>query len=128
MKKLLVFITFAAIFGIGGATHAATLYTAPLEMDFVDNQDLSLVCTAANVSQWSRTITIDIININGVSIANVSDTVQPGARLGVTQGSDNGNATPSHCKVEVNGDKSSVRASACIFQVGVGCITALPAF
>lgn len=116
------------IFAIAGASQAATLYTAPLEMDFVDNQDLSLVCTAANVSQWSKTITIDIINIDGESIANVSDTVKPGARLGVTQGSDNGNSTTLHCKIDVNGGKSSVRASACIFQVGVGRITALPAF
>lgn len=128
MKKILAAIAFVAVFGLSSMSHAATLFTAPLEMDFVDNQDLSLVCTAANVSQRERTITIDIINIDGVSIANVSGSVEPGARLGVTQGSDNGNATPSHCKIEVSGNKSSVRASACIFQVGVGCITALSAF
>ena len=127
MKKLIGLIVFVLTITAAGASQAATLYTAPLEMDFVDNQDLSLVCTAANVSQWPRTITIEIINIDGESIASVSDSVKPGARLGVTQGSDNGNSTPSHCKIELNGDKSSVRASACIFQVGVGCITALTA-
>ena len=116
------------LFGFGGISNAATLFTPPLEVDFADSPDVSLVCTVTNVSQSSRQITIDIININGVSINTVTDTVDPGARLGAVQSSDNGTATPSHCKFDIkNGKKSSVRASACIFQVGIGCISALPA-
>lgn len=130
MKRLIGagLIVLMALFGFSGVSGAATLFTPPLEIDFADSTDVSLVCTVTNVSNKSREITIDIINIDGVSITSVTDMVAPGARLGAVQGSDNGTATPSHCKFDIsNGKKSSVRASACIFQTGIGCISALPA-
>jgi len=120
-------LTVLFMFGLGSASEAATLFTAPLEIDFAGDSDVSLVCIANNVSTKTREITIDVINIDGVSINTVTESVAPGARLGVTQDSENGNATPSHCKFNVKGNKSSVRASACIFRTGPGCISALPA-
>ena len=122
---LVLFITF----GISAVAGADTLFTPPLEVDFADSPDASLVCNIANISHADQQIVVEVINIDGDSISSVMGMVAAGARLGAAQGSDNGNATPSHCKFTVvNGQASSVRASGCIFRTGTGCISAVSAY
>jgi hypothetical protein len=131
MKKVIQSGLFVLLmlFAFSGISKAETLLIPPLEIDFAGSQDASLICIITNVSQTARSMTIDVININCVAINMVTDMVDPGTRLGITQGSDNRNSTPSHCKFTVvNGNKSSVRASAYIFHVGIGCISGVTAF
>ena len=79
------------LFAFSGISKAETLLIPPLEIDFAGSQDASLICIITNVSQTAISMTIDVININGVAINMVTDIVDPGTRLGITQGSDNGN-------------------------------------
>ena len=62
MKKVIQSGLFVLLmlFAFSGISKAETLLTPPLEIDFADSQDASLVCIITNVSQTARSMTIDV--------------------------------------------------------------------
>lgn len=81
-----------------------------------------LVCNAVNVTEAPVTVTLELIDANGLVAGAVSGALAPRGDSSVFSGS----RSSSYCRVTVQGPAASVRASICNWQ-NYSCISNLEA-
>jgi hypothetical protein len=115
-------LTVVLILALTGAARAATLFTPPL---FLEGEGRLLVCHLTNVTAQSRSVQSRIFNAVGTVVVGTRNFT---LAAGETELLDAAAAhIPRYCKFTVDGPKSTVRASACVTELGVGCIAAVTA-
>jgi hypothetical protein len=123
MKRLFTFPLLLGLVLMAGAADAVTLFTPPLAPDN-GNEDQQLDCYLVNVSDKVREATIEVRNRDGEVLKSVPVTLNPGAE---EVASVEASEEPRYCKFDVQGGRTSFRASVLVRQEGVGTISALPA-
>ena len=109
-----------AIFAFNGLVYAAELYTPPL----VDTTSsfLGMKCNIVNVSDKSRTVTIEVREGGSGAAHSTTNYIPPGGGMFLNFPAACTNGCTIYCKFSVQGNKHEYRASIC--DDGVGCLAA----
>jgi hypothetical protein len=105
MRLLVTIVLGALVVGVSPAVRAATLFTAPLP-----GGGAGVFCQAVNVSTAPRDVTIRVLDANAMTVNTQTCTalaVLQACSLGVPGAF----TAPHFCRFDVNGVKSTVRAS-----------------
>ena len=116
MNMLNGVVVVALAAALSGVAQAATLYTPPL----VPQGGRDLNCNVVNVSATAKTLRIQLLNLSGGIVKDSNDIVLAPGEVGFDFA--DGSEGPLYCKFTVNGAKTTVRTSSCVFEAGVGCI------
>lgn len=123
-RTLMISFLLIPEIAIGGMAHAAELFTPPLEPDGTNRLD----CRILNISSENRTVRTRVVDNNGTVVVDTGDFILgPGATAVAFFEANAG--TPRHCHFTVQGKnpQARYRASACVFDPGVGCLAAVSA-
>ena len=104
------------------ASATVTLYTPP---QLLNTGLLDLWCVITNVSSKPVVVSITVLSESGSELDNTGEFSLDPLRTGGAASS--GTATASMCRFTVNGAARAVRASSCVFDVSIGCISTVPA-
>jgi hypothetical protein len=121
MKTLKRTLVIALVLVLSGAAQAAQLFTPPLVPE--DGRDLN--CNIVNVGSRTKTVRILLLNVAGDVVKDTGNfDLNPGE---VGFEFEDESLGPLYCKFIVEGRKKNYRASSCVFESGVGCISVVQA-
>jgi hypothetical protein len=110
-----------AIFAFNGPVYAdAELYTPPITDP--PNAGLDSTCSIVNVSDKSRTVTIEVREGGGGAANSTTNYIPPGGGMFLDFPASCTNGCTIYCKFSVQGNKHEYRASIC--DGNVGCLAA----
>lgn len=125
---LVVAISLAAAAPAG----AGDLVSPPNDFNWASdkalNDEVALVCAVVNAGHRTRTIRLEAKDIDGDTLSSDTREVEPGATAAIDQSSEGGSAAPRYCKFSTLGSTKSLRASACVFEQGIGCVATVAAW
>lgn len=113
-------VTTVIVLAATGPAYPATLITPPL----VPLGEVTFACEVVNVSNTTRNIRIQIWGGSNNRILDAFFTLDP--RMTALTGAFSADQ-PRYCEITVNGKKRSIRASAYLFDPGVGSISVVAA-
>jgi hypothetical protein len=108
------------VFAVSRGAQAATLWTPSVAPEGASQ----LRCDIQNVGNELIDVRIDILDYDGDIVATGETFAPPGGSAAwAAHAKDN----PRACRFRFRGSKRKVRASACVYQADVGCISAVSA-
>ena len=106
--------TMGLVLALGGTTHAGTLFAGP----FMIREGEDVMCRATNISSQPRSVLVEILDEDGVVVANRGDeALEP---MHSTFSAAPSSLEPVLCRVQVAGSRRAVRVSAIVFMRGAG--------
>ena len=122
MKCLKSTLIIALMLMLSGMAQAARLFTPPL----VPENGRDLNCNIVNVSDRTRAVKILLLDDTGNIVKDTGYfNLNPG-EVGFEYA--HASLGPLYCKFIVSGSKKHYRASSCVFESGVGCISVVQAY
>jgi hypothetical protein len=110
-----------AIFAFNGPVYAdAELYTPPITDPHSAGE--LITCSIVNVSDKSRTVTIEVRDGGSGAASSTTNYIPPGGGMFLDFPGPCTNGCTIYCKFSVQGNKHEYRASIC--DDGVGCLAA----